>query len=269
MKPSVNMEEIRKNAHKKGYATYSQDGKWLLEVSPDAPYSFFTIMNGVEYIAARAFVGNHNIKKVICPQSLRHIGENSFASMKSLEEIKLNEGLESIEANAFIFCKKLKCLVIPDSVVYIGSNILSSSGVGSVWFSNALTVIPESCCSQCHNLKYVRFPEGLKIIRSYAFKSAALSKLELPETVKYIHKHAFENNMALESVECQGRLTAINNCAFFNCTSLRRVSLRYHAQHISAIAFLNCDLLEEVPTAVEQMNVLRRVVLHFKERKVA
>lgn len=65
--------------------------------------------------------GNRDVIAVICPSSLRFIGNGAFRNCVLLTELILNDGLQTIGENALTDCKSLTKLVIPASVTEIGA----------------------------------------------------------------------------------------------------------------------------------------------------
>ena len=112
---------------------YTRDGLILVAV-PCGKSGCIKIREGVEIIKGSAF-DKSAANKVICPQSLRVIGEYAFRSSVYLTEIVLNEGLKKIEAYAFYNCEKLTTTTIPASVDDIGSMAFDSSPLTSLTFA--------------------------------------------------------------------------------------------------------------------------------------
>lgn len=112
---------------------YTKDGL-ILVAAPCGKSGCIKIREGVEVIKDSAF-DKSAANKVICPQSLRVIGEYAFRSSVYLTEIVLNEGLKKIEAYAFYNCEKLTTTTIPTSVDDIGSMAFDSSPLTSLTFA--------------------------------------------------------------------------------------------------------------------------------------
>jgi len=74
----------------------------------------------VTSIANSAFENVSGFKRVIIPETVRRIGERSFAGCRDLEFVSLANGLTEIGSNAFNACTALSSLVIPQTVNTIG-----------------------------------------------------------------------------------------------------------------------------------------------------
>lgn len=113
----------------------------------------------------------------------------------TMKYYKVMDGTEIVCGS---FESLLKCIVFPDSLV----SILSSS------------------FRDCHNLSYVSFGKGLKLIGDYAFANCALKTVILPEGILAIGKEAFSNNTSLELIYLPESLQEIEANAFKGCNNL-------------------------------------------------
>lgn len=91
----------------------------------DAPENII-LRDGTVLIADNLF-NNFKIKKVIMPNSLRYIGDCSFAWCSDLKYVKWSSGLKSIGEEAFRDCINLRAVVLNDNVenhyAFYGCNI--------------------------------------------------------------------------------------------------------------------------------------------------
>ncbi|WP_026834528.1 leucine-rich repeat domain-containing protein [Eubacterium xylanophilum] len=79
---------------------------------------------------------NKNIKEIVLPDSIKKIGERSFAGLVGLSKIKLPRNLEKIEAETFARCEKIKSLNIPIKVEQIDqSAFIYCKGIKSLHVS--------------------------------------------------------------------------------------------------------------------------------------
>ena len=84
-------------------------------------------------------------------------------------------------------------LVVPESVrVLPGDMLFGSYGLETVVFKDGLTELSIGTCAKLPNLQFVRLPETLEVINSYAFDcTPSLATIRIPESVKKIGGNAF------------------------------------------------------------------------------
>ena len=91
---------------------------------------------------------NSNVVEVTLPDTIKMLGEKTFASCARLKKIKLPSKLESIPAETFYYCESLENITIPDTV----------------------KKIEDSAFRGCSSLKSVTIPDAVKEIESLAFE---------------------------------------------------------------------------------------------------
>jgi len=82
--------------------------------------SSYTVPDGVEIIATKAFYKCSVISEIILPDSVTEIREKAFFKCSSLENFVLPEKVAVIEKDAFGYCSSLKKITVPQSVTFIG-----------------------------------------------------------------------------------------------------------------------------------------------------
>lgn len=97
------------------------------------------IPNTVTHIGQNSFSGCSGLKSVKIPNSVTHIGKSAFSCCSSLTYIEVPNSLTVIEDNAFLDCINLTSIEIPDSVTTIGH--LAFSGCKKL----SKVIIPEKC----------------------------------------------------------------------------------------------------------------------------
>lgn len=84
-----------------------------------------TFKEAVTQIRDEEFKGRNDIKKVIIPGTVKHIGVMSFSGCKSLDGVILGEGVRMIWDGAFGGCRNLKRIHLPASMETICSYAFS------------------------------------------------------------------------------------------------------------------------------------------------
>ena len=78
------------------------------------------VPDSVEHIGYSAFQNCNSLTSIIIPDSVKSIGYYAFAFCENLTLINIPDLVESIEDWAFEWCENLTSIVIPDSVEHIG-----------------------------------------------------------------------------------------------------------------------------------------------------
>ena len=148
---------------------------------------------------------------MICPESLREIGDYAFKGCANLQKIYLNEGLESIGMDAFIDTG-LKEIVLPSTLSDISLtpfeckmnvNVLNddfSSDDGVLYNEDKTTLI--------------LYPR--KVIQK---------KIEISDSVTRIEAYAFENNEA-EEIVIPEDIEEFENDIFSGCENLKTLTIK-------------------------------------------
>ena len=139
--------------------------------------------------------------------------------------IKLPNNLRFIESNTFAYMWGIEEIIIPDTVTEIG--IMSFS--------------------YCKNLKRVGFPKGLKQIMNGAFESTALEEIDFPEGLEVIGDRAFYNEIderanfhvssSLSEIEIPDSVTYIEKRAFEGRENLRKITMSKNIKRMEERVF--------------------------------
>lgn len=105
------------------------------------------VPDGITDIGDRAFMFCNKVTEVILPESLQGIGLASFHGC-GFSHIKIPSSVTYIADTAFLCCTRLRELDLPEG----------------------MSVIANSLCCGCEELKRVSIPDSVVIIREGAFK---------------------------------------------------------------------------------------------------
>ena len=116
-------------------STYIHDeaGMHLLKGVPDKD-GLLTIAEGCVSVREGACESNLNVKKVICPSTLKTVGKNAFYN-SGVKDVVFNEGLEVLENRAFNTRCVMNAVVLPSTLKRIHFNGLNCIE----------TTVPEGC----------------------------------------------------------------------------------------------------------------------------
>lgn len=113
--------------------------------------------------------GLENLKKVVLPNTVTHIGYKSFNDCCELEEIVIPESVKHIGERAFYNCKKLKSVYLNDNIGYIGP-----------------------CAFQyCRSLKNIVIPPFIHTLLPYTFHYCQSLEYVYMSCVKHVSQHVF------------------------------------------------------------------------------
>lgn len=209
----------------------------------------------VTAIEDNAFQGCEKLRSVKLPNTIKGIGEEAFYLCTSLEQINLPSSLTSIGESAFE-SSRLKSVSLPASVKSMGSGAFSSCAeLEEIRFADGLTEIPDYLCNYCTSLTRITLPGTLKKIGSGAFQRAAITSVELPETLISINDEAFRQCSLLENLTLPKNLAFLGYAAFSDCNLLKQISIPAGVQELFG-AFSHCTGLEkaEIATGVEKID---------------
>lgn len=204
-----------------------------------------------------AFNECKNLKRFNIPLGVTEIKAGTFQNCSKLESITINNTIEAIGEQAFACCG-IKEIIIPDSVTSIGAYAFFQSNVERVLLNNTIEVIPESCFESCGGLEYIKIPDVVTEISTYAFIDCqSLANVVLGNNVKTIGEAAFASCYRLENVNFPDSLETISKDAFEDCVSLSKADLNSGLVTIGADAFSECLSLTEIniPATVQDFTV--------------
>ncbi len=177
---------------------------------------------GLQEIVGRVFKGS-GIKELICPPTLKTIGNSAFKGCTNLTKVQLNEGLQEIDWHAFegsgikelicpstletmgdlafAACTNLTKVQLNEGLSRINYGTFERSGIKELICPSTLQVIGSSAFWGCANLTKVQLNEGLREISWQAFERSGIKELICPSTLKIIGEFAFESCANLTKVQ--------------------------------------------------------------------
>ena len=203
-----------------------------------------------------------SIASIIIPNSVKIIGDYSFAYCTSLVNLVIPSGVETIEFYAFFGCSSLENITISDSVKTIdlgafgncnsltniavdeNNKYYSSDEFGVLFDKDKYELVQYPIGNT--RTSYI-IPESVAIIGNSAFSSCqALSDIMLQNGVWRISCEAFKQCSSLENIVLPVSIGEIENSAFEGCTSLTSITIPDKVYEICEDAFYECNNLEDV-----------------------
>ncbi len=214
----------------------------------------FTSNSKLKEIGDTAFLGCTGIKELTLPASVQKIGRGAFAG-NDLTEITLPAGLREISLGAFKSNTGLSRVTLNSTELAVNdttdNDVFDKCKISEIRFGDDVTVIParlfrkagfadDTIISIPANIKEIEynafsdttiagvsFAAGskLEVIGEGAFYNCAgIEAIELPASLKTIHKNAFYNN-SLAEITIPASVTKIESEAFLNNTGLKKVTV--------------------------------------------
>ena len=243
-------------------------------------------LNGLEVTEIRsgAFWGNEKIRSVSIPGTVQTIPENTFRNCYGLNEISLGEGVEVLGDSCFSGCSALKTVHLPDSVTTIGGEIFKRSGITNIHLGANVYSMAEDALAECNKLavisvsgqntgfmvsegvlyttnhdRLIKYPadrpgasytvaDSCTMIGAYAFESADVQEVFLPDTVSSLGIAAFRNCRSLAEMpdmETTG-VSMIPALCFSGCSSFISLEIPENIITIDADAFSNNGSLQSI-----------------------
>lgn len=175
------------------------------------------------------------------PQTLKTIGIKAFCS-SGLTTLEVPESVDEIGFDAFMGCKKLVNIKLPAvcdlwGEMFKGCSALESIVIPSPGKENG--ILAEKAFAGCESLTSVEFLEGSDYINDRLFQGLRnLKTVKLPSTLKIIRPFAFESDIKIESIDLPEGLEEIGDRAFSLCSALKSITLpstiRLLGKHIFA-----------------------------------
>ena len=174
------------------------------------------IPESVRLIGDFAFSGCGQLNKVVFEGVPESVGYQAFYCAQ-ISEINLPYGMKSIGQEAFSGCDELSAISIPDTVVQIGQGAFRNtlySKTDSNWDNSVLYISNHlvDCRTAVIEGEYV-IKDGTVTIADNTFRGAAITKITIPDSVKYIGESAFYAS-EIEKIEIGSGVIKICKNAF-------------------------------------------------------
>lgn len=260
-----------------GHGSYEIQYRWEDKI-PDFAFHGSNLTSvefpeGLTEIGKSAFYGNSALSSVRFPSTLKKIGNQAFYNCSSISEISLPDGIESINHNAFMGVTSLSHLVIPESFIpksetnsgltAIFSGCTNLTTAGPIGDGNNYDIefgwkkeIPSHTFIGMSQVTAITIPEGIEIIRQYAFNDTRIKSFTIPDSVKYIYNDAFSGCNELKSIDMPDGVFYLGPRVFKNCTKLESINIPKNISTIDSEAFYNCSSLTriEIPDNVQKLD---------------
>ena len=161
------------------------------------------------------------------PQSLKTIGVEAFHGC-GLTKLEVPENVDLIDFGAFKMCRNLVNIKLPTVCDVWGEMFKGCSALESVIIPTPAkeSILDENAFNGCASLTSVEFLEGSDYINDRLFQGLRnLKTVKLPSTLKIIRPFAFESDIKIESIDLPEGLEEIGDRAFSLCSALKSITL--------------------------------------------
>ena len=205
-------------------------GKYLIAVNDKFTATTYSVKEGTEVIADNAFsyyMSNSKLTTVTLPQGLKIIGEQAFYNYTALSSCNIPDSVEKIGKEAF----RYTLLVKEGQTNYVGNwliNYVLGSGETTLTVKEGTVGIADGQMTGSNN--------------------STVTKINLPNSLKYIGTENFKYFQALTTVTSSAALQSIGNNAFENCFALQEFDLSKSTglKYIGDTAFSWCKVYDNI-----------------------
>lgn len=171
----------------------------------------------------------------------------AFENNKGLSEVIFGYKVEDIPEYLLYNCRSVDSLYFPRSIKKINKYALHNTE----WYyaNNDFVYVNNILYHYKGNdskIESDQFKKGISSIAAHCFDSKKIKSIQLPTTIQYIGKSAFENCKNLSFIALPYDLEEIDDCAFKNCKSLKSVNFNNLLSSIGEYCFSGCKELEKI-----------------------
>lgn len=174
--------------------------------------------------------------------------------------VKIKEGVEKIGAGCFSYCTQMEKLIIPDSVTYVGSqafwecsnlkDIVAGYNISEMG-SNVVWGTPYEDTS-------ANWTDGVLYVGEYAVEvndAVVSSECSIKEGTQLLASNLFAYNDKISKMILPDSVKYINNSAFEGCSNLKYVKIGKNLKKIGATAFAQDNLWSiSIPASIEKLD---------------
>ncbi len=103
---------------------------------------------------------------------------------KDITKVVLPEYLTTISDEAFEYCTKLESPIFPDTLTYIGFRAFNGCSFDNIQLPKGITNISQRAfAGGNHTFSFLKVPNGLQVMESYALTSLKLRTIVIPNTI--------------------------------------------------------------------------------------
>ena len=207
----------------------------------DSDYGTKLVLHA-DTVRMESFAVSGEITGAVLNLGLRTIAERAFSGTVGACQLTLPSGV-SLDYGAFSGAE-LASLTIPADVS-MARYACTLSKISSVLVSFGREEIPYGAFCGSMALSKVELPDSIRRIEAQAFQGCPLEALTLPEALAHIGAYAFEGARMTSLILPEG-LTYIGERAFMGCDGLLALTIPDSVTALGEFAFIDCGALREL-----------------------
>ena len=177
---------------------FNKDKTNLISYPAGASRAYYTLPEGVNWIAGNSFAFNQNLKKVTLPDGMTELGYRAFYNSKILKEVKLPSGLKTLTGSLFENCQRLQSVTIPQSVTSICYYAFKDcTALSTLDIPESVTMIDFGTFSGCSfNALYIRGFLDSQYIKGSLFNGMdTKARLYVPQSEVYKYQAIYKGSV--------------------------------------------------------------------------
>ena len=178
-----------------------------------------------------------NLASITIPELCTEVKSSGIFSNKNLSSIHIGKSLEKFESMNGNLCPALKMITVDSNNSFFVS-------VDGVLYSKNMDVIYKYPAAKAESS--FEIPSSVKVIEDYAFSSASLESIKMPNGLESINTGAFDGCKGLLSIEIPQSVKEIGMFAFQNCAKITNVVIPDNVKELNSFAFGYCVNLRDI-----------------------
>lgn len=229
----------------------------ILGITKDGKFNCADFKGGIVYIKEEELVryakvnGIANGKivsdKVYCIEGhYTKLSQEKSVGGESKEYIML----DNIEQKISDYKAKSKLIGLTVLNIEVKNDIVVVTGVEmenkKVFIPNFVGVIGRGAFIGCTEIEEVTINDGLVRIDDSAFQGCGVREINLPDTIEFIGKQAFEYCDRLAEIIMPNSIKEIGDAAFHCCYNIRKVVVSNGVNNLKSATFMGCESLTDI-----------------------
>ena len=184
------------------------------------------VEDGVTRVGSNAFFACGNLQTATLADSVESVGECAFQECSEMTSMDLGSGIRRIDGGAFFGCFRLSDVEFPTGLQSIGIEAFLSCGLVSLRLPDSVAEVGAYAFAECTQLTEVSFSQAMTVIPDSCFyKCTSLRSVTVPGWITAIESGAFAACTQLQSVTLSEGIVSIGGATFWDCPSLTNLSI--------------------------------------------